>query len=72
LTQIEKSRLQDLTDDAVNASYFFHDLGRELKKADINPLDAQSEAISRAFFKVSLNISAFLEKLEDEGLLSGR
>ena len=68
---IEKNRLLDIADETLNNSYLFHDLGRELKKADRNPLDAKSEEISRALFKVSTKISTFLEKLEDEGLLGG-
>lgn len=72
MTQIEKSRLEDLTDEAMNNSVYFHDLSRELKKANKNPLDIESETISRAFYRVAPKISAFLEKLEDEGLVSGR
>jgi len=72
LAKIEKGRIVDMSDDAMNASTFFHDLSRELKKGKKNPLCDESASIARAFHRVSRKVDAFSEKLEDEGLVSGR
>jgi len=69
--QVEKSRLENLRDDAENTGLYFKELSRKFWKEKRNPLDETTLAISRAAHRLGGKIDALLDKLEDEGLLKG-
>jgi len=67
--QVEKSRLEDMRDDAENTGFYFKELSRKFWKEKKNPLDENTLAISRAAHRLGGKIDALIDKLENEELL---
>lgn len=71
MTQIEKSRLDDLIDELANQSFYFNDRAHDTLR-EKNPLREDALHLSKSLLRLSLKVVAFKEHLEDEGLLQGR
>jgi len=67
--QIEKGRIVDMADELHNLSSYFDELARgELRGK--NPLKEDASNLSRALHRLSRKVDAFVEKLENEGLVA--